>query len=102
MDKKTALIFAKQYASVIVKELNPDKIILYGSHAKGTATDESDIDVAVIFDKFNGDWLKAYTHLARLRRSVSSYIAPVLLDSANDSSGFVDEIVATGEVIYQQ
>jgi predicted nucleotidyltransferase len=102
MDKNEALALARQYASIIVKELNPDKIILYGSHAKGTATNESDIDVAVIFDQFNGDWLKTYTRLSRLRRSVSSHLTPVLLDSAHDSSGFVDEIVTTGEVIYQQ
>ncbi len=102
MDKDTALTLAKQYASIVSRELNPDKIVLYGSHAHGTATDESDIDIAVIFDKFDGDWLTTYTQIARLRRSVSSYIEPVLLDSANDNSGFVDEVLATGEMLYAQ
>jgi predicted nucleotidyltransferase len=102
MDKEKALTLARQYASIVVREMNPDKIVLYGSHVKGIATDESDIDVAVIFDNFNGDWFSAYTRLSKLRRSVSSHIEPVLLDSANDRSGFVDEVVKTGEVIYQQ
>jgi hypothetical protein len=39
---------------------------------------------------------------AHLRRSVSPYIEPVLLDSADDRSGFVKEVLATGEVIFQQ
>jgi len=102
MDKEQALILARQYAAIIVQELNPDKIILYGSHAKGSATDESDIDVAVIFDNFTGDWFNVYTRLSKLRRSISSYIEPVLLNSADDKSGFVGEVVKTGEVIYQQ
>jgi predicted nucleotidyltransferase len=102
MDKKEALTLVRQYASIVAKEMNPDKIVMYGSHAKGTATDESDIDVAVIFDTFNGDWFSAYTRLAKLRRSVSLYIEPVLLESAHDRSGFVGEVVRTGEVIYSQ
>ena len=101
MDKREALTLARQYASIVAREMNPGKIILYGSHAKGDATDESDIDVAVIFVNFNGDWFNAYTLLSKLRRSVSSHIEPVLLDSANDRSGFVDELIKTGEVIYQ-
>ena len=102
MDKKEAVTLAQQYASLVAKEMNPEKIILYGSHANGTATDKSDIDVAVIFDNFNGDWLSAYTRLTKLRRSISLYIEPVLLDSAKDRSGFIREVVKTGEVIYPQ
>jgi len=102
MDKREALILARQYASAVAHELRPDKIVLYGSHANGSASDKSDIDVAVIFHEFSGDWLRVYTRLSHLRRSVSSFIEPVLLDSANDKSGFVEEVLATGEVIYQQ
>ena len=102
MDKKEALVLVRQYASIVAREMNPDKIVLYGSHAEGTATEESDIDIAVIFDNFNGDWFSAYTRLAKLRRSVSLYIEPVLLDSAKDRSGFAGEVVKTGEVIYSQ
>jgi predicted nucleotidyltransferase len=102
MDQKEALTLARQYAAVVAHELRPDKIVLYGSYAKGAASDKSDIDVAVIFHDFSGDWLRVYTRLSHLRRNVSSLIEPVLLDSANDKSGFVDAVLATGEVIYQQ
>lgn len=102
MDKREVITLARQYASIVADELRPDAIVLYGSYAKGNASNESDIDIAVIFHGFTGDWLRVYTRLSSLRRSVSSLIEPVLLDSAHDKSGFVDEVLATGEVIYRQ
>ena len=33
----------------IVEAIHPDKIILFGSRAKGTATEESDIDLVVVY-----------------------------------------------------
>jgi len=103
MDQSKALTLARRYAAVVAQELRPDKIVLYGSYAKGSALDKSDIDVAVIFHDFSGgDWFRVYTRLSYLRRNVSTLIEPVLLDSANDKSGFVDEVLATGEVLYQQ
>jgi len=102
MDQREALTLARQYAAAVAHEFRPDKVVLYGSFAQGTASDKSDIDVAVIFHNFSGDWLRVYTRLSHLRRNVSSFIEPVLLDSANDKSGFVAEVLATGKVIYQQ
>ncbi len=37
----------------ISEEFNPEKIILFGSHANGTATVHSDIDLLVIFKDVN-------------------------------------------------
>ena len=102
MDQREALTLARQYAAVVAPELRPDKIVLYGSYAKGAASDKSDIDIAVIFHGFTGDWLHVYTRLSRLRRNVSYFIEPVLLDSASDKSGFLDEVLTNGEVLSQQ
>jgi predicted nucleotidyltransferase len=33
----------------IVESIHPDKIILFGSRAKGAATEESDIDLVVVY-----------------------------------------------------
>ena len=33
----------------IAEAIRPDKIILFGSRAKGTATEESDIDLVVVY-----------------------------------------------------
>lgn len=34
----------------IAQTLNPERIILFGSHAQGTATEESDVDLLVVAD----------------------------------------------------
>ena len=101
MDKTAALAIARQYADVVVKEMSPDKVLLFGSYAKGGANEESDIDIAVIFDGFNGDWFRTCTKLSGLTWKISTYIEPVLLDSLDDKSGFVEEVLRTGELIYR-
>ncbi|MDR1193903.1 MAG: nucleotidyltransferase domain-containing protein, partial [Peptococcaceae bacterium] len=47
----------KKYAEAVTREFSPSSIMLFGSYANGNAHDESDIDVAVIFDGFTGNWL---------------------------------------------
>jgi len=83
-----------------VKELSPADIVLFGSYAKGNARDGSDIDVAVIYDGFSGDWLETSALLWKLRHAVSLDIEPILLDSTEDKSGFVANIYKTGEIVY--
>jgi predicted nucleotidyltransferase len=101
MDKAGALAIARQYAGEVVKEMSPDKVLLFGSYAKGEAREESDIDIAVIFDGFKGDWFRACTKLSSLTWNVSTHIEPVLLDSRDDKTGFVEEVLRTGELVYQ-
>ena len=101
MDKKTALTIARRYADEVVKELAPNKILLFGSHVNGNPRDESDIDIAVVYDGFSDDWLRVCTKLASLTWKVNTSIEPVLLDSKHDRSGFVEEVLRTGEVVYQ-
>ena len=102
MDKREAVTLAKQYAQAVAQELNPDKIVLYGSTVNGTRRDDSDIDVAVIFNEFNGDWLKTSVRLSMLRTGISYEIEPLLRVTSKDRSGFVKEILRTGEVLYER
>ncbi|MDR1669290.1 MAG: nucleotidyltransferase domain-containing protein, partial [Oscillospiraceae bacterium] len=95
----TALSSATSYAAEVRKVFKPSSIVLYGSYAKGTPTTDSDIDVAVIFDGYTGNWLKDSALLWKLTHNVSTLIEPVLLDRTHDPSGFVEEIVNTGEVL---
>ena len=101
MDKARALIIARQYADAVVKEMSPNKVILYGSYAKGNAGEASDIDIAVIFDGFKGDWFQTCVKLTGLTWDVNTAIEPILLDSQDDRTGFVDEVMQTGELVYQ-
>jgi predicted nucleotidyltransferase len=102
MDKTTALACVRRYAEEVTKELKPEKIVMFGSYAAGQPHDDSDIDVAVIFNGFEGDVLRVSSWLWSLTWKVSSYIEPILLDISDDKSGFAEEVLRTGEVIYQQ
>jgi predicted nucleotidyltransferase len=100
LDKETVISIVQQYANVVTKELSPDAVVLYGSYAKGNPHNDSDIDIAVIFNGFSGDWLETSKRLWHLRENISLYIEPILLDSAEDKSGFVKNIYKTGQIIY--
>jgi len=76
------------------------KIILYGLYARMSAKEGNDIDVAVVFRRFEGDWLLSSAKLFELRRNIDPLIEPVLLEEENDPSGFLSDILKTGEVIY--
>ena len=95
-----AIRLAEEYAQAVVKEISPVAVILYGSHAKGTARPDSDLDIAVVVQDFRGDWLTASSKLWKLRRGISDDIEPILLDRADDPSGFVAEVYRTGRILY--
>ena len=100
MDRNSALKSAAAYAKEVCGVLSPLYVILYGSYTHGTPTQESDIDIAVVFDGYNGNWLKDSALLWQLTRNVSTLIEPVILDRKNDPSGFVEQVIKTGEVLY--
>ena len=79
--------------------MTPAAVVLYGSYVKGTQTDESDIDIAVIFDSFNGDFLETSALLYQLTCEVDTSIEPILLDVSKDNSGFAREVIRTGQQI---
>ena len=51
MDKRRALKIAKQFVETLPKEYAVKKAFLFGSYAKGSAHDYSDIDVALVLKK---------------------------------------------------
>jgi predicted nucleotidyltransferase len=91
-----------RYTKAVVGFIAPIAIILYGSQAKGTATEYSDIDIAVIVDKIGGDILKIEAELFGLGIGIDSRIEPLLFEEGNDPSGFLAYVKNTGRIIYQQ
>ena len=102
MDKERIMTAVRQYADAVTQELAPAAIVLFGSHATGLANEDSDINVAVIFNGFTGDWLKTSNRIWRLIENISLDIEPHLLDSAEDKSGFVRHVLKTGRLIYSR
>lgn len=102
MDKKEAVKKVKKYSNLLKNHFPVEKVILYGSYAKSKARKDSDIDVAVIVDETNEDFLTSEVELYKLRRNVDIRIEPVLLEKNNDKSGFLEQILKEGLVIYSK
>ncbi len=102
MDKGYVVECVRSFADKARQSMGVQQVILFGSYAKGTATEHSDIDVAVVIDTPVQDWLEASAGLFRLRRDINLSIEPVLIHASSDRSGFLDEIRETGELIYER
>ena len=55
----------------------------------------------MVVDKFRGDYLKASAELFNLVRAVNRRIEPVLLCRENDKSGFLENVLNHGKIIYK-
>ncbi|MCL1820677.1 MAG: nucleotidyltransferase domain-containing protein [Oscillospiraceae bacterium] len=99
MDKAEIISNVKRYAIEVQKELRPDAIVLFGSYANDTATEDSDIDVAVIVNELEGDRLEAAARLSYLTWDIDTRIEPILLDKSKARISFVNEVLRTGELI---
>ena len=100
MDKESVVSLAKKYSELVNKHMLVKQIVLFGSHAKETAGPDSDIDIAVIVEKIEGDYLDAHARLFKLRRTVDFRIEPVLIEQDEDKSGILKEILANGHIVY--
>ena len=91
---------------LIVSEFHPERIIIFGSVARGSATDTSDLDILVVMD----------SDLKPTRRAREIYTATSDIDLAmdiivltpeefeenrDDPYSFTSEIVRTGAVAYE-
>jgi predicted nucleotidyltransferase len=95
-----------------LKPLEPAKVILFGSYAKGTATEESDIDLAVVVPgpvaKTYAEYLAQHdTTNAALRPLRRRYSMDILVFTTEEckkrkrkNDVFLNEIESTGELLY--
>ena len=102
MDQKRAYDIAKQYLSFTNKNGFPViKGFLFGSYAKGSQDEDSDIDIALVLAKFDNNF-DTEMQLAKLTRNIDIRIEPHLFDvkDFNASHPFAREILQHGiEVI---
>jgi predicted nucleotidyltransferase len=63
----------REIADRIRKDLQPDKIILFGSHAWGEPTEDSDVDLLVIVPESQEP---AYVRAARAHRALRGISVP--------------------------
>ena len=87
-----------EYIEEIKKHYNVSAIILFGSYAKGTENEDSDIDIAVISDDFD-DIYDCMAILMGMTWDIDARIEPHPIkkkDYDEASDYFVKEIIDTG------
>lgn len=78
MVKKTILTKLKRFKRLLEKDgLAVDKLLLYGSYARGTSRKDSDIDVCVISSTFGKNRLKEGFYLRHQAPKIDLRIEPV-------------------------
>ena len=102
MDKERVRKLVEEYAKIVTQNMIVNRIILYGSYARGDFRKDSDIDVAVIVPRnsISKNILDDMTKLFKLRRNISTDIEPILLIDEEDVSGFLENISQYGEIIW--
>ncbi len=95
-----------QYRKKLEKKIRIRKIILFGSYAKGTPRDYSDLDLAVISPDFRGGTQKDYLLLSRVAREVTPIIEAFPYTPQDlkqyQRGDFLDEIIRTGKIVYSK
>lgn len=97
MDQRKALKIAKQFLKVLPEEYAVKKAFLFGSHAKGSAHSDSDIDVALVLRKCNNNF-DALSRLMQISRKIDTLIEPHPMSEKDfrEGSSLINEIKKHG------
>ena len=90
---------SRRYADEVKRHFPVKKAVLFGSHAKGTATKDSDVDICFFLDGFDGaEYLAIMRKLMRLAYEYEEVFESVVyaIEDIHSSSRFVKEIIRTG------
>ena len=96
---KKIMEIVKQYVEEVCENYKVEAIIVFGSYAKGTDREDSDIDIAVITDDFKNDIFDEELNLMKLRRKIDVRIEPHLIkveDYKKIATPFIQEVIETG------
>lgn len=90
----------KNYADEVRRQMPVDKVYLFGSYAKGTADELSDVDIAFFIRDFNGlTRFEIGMELLRLTHHYKAYLEPLVFPSSEISGNnpLINEIIITGQ-----
>jgi predicted nucleotidyltransferase len=103
VDFETMNQIARSYADDVRHDLPVDKVLLFGSYAKGTATELSDVDVCFFLRDYGGkNRLEIMLRLLKISRKYPGvFFEPLAFPTSEIERGnpFVKEILRTGQEI---
>jgi uncharacterized protein len=88
----------KDIIGILIEELNPKKIILFGSRGKGSALFNSDYDIAIDSGEIS------ISKKRKIKEKIDGIIGLYKIDLVflkEIDSGFVHIIMKTGKIIYE-
>ena len=87
-----------KFVNLVTDEFPIKSVYLFGSYAKGEAKEYSDIDLAVVSDKFEGSRFFDKEKLNKyiLKTSIDLEIHPFRTMDFTEDNPFVKEIIQTG------
>jgi len=77
----------RQIVERIAGELNPEKIILFGSHAWGVPTDASDIDLFIVIAESSQPSYRRARDVYRMLRGISAPVEVIIQTRAEADRG---------------
>lgn len=99
ISNKLIMEIVQKYVDKILENYNVETIILFGSYAKGTEHEDSDIDIAVVTDDIENDVFDEEVKLMVLRRGIDYRIEPHIIriqDYKEKNDPFIQEVIDTG------
>jgi predicted nucleotidyltransferase len=100
MDKGEAINIAKTFLELISTKYDIKQTLLFGSFAKGTSNEDSDIDIAIVMNETTSI-IDIQIELMKLRRKVDLRIEPHPFKQVDfiRNNPMVDEILKYGIAI---
>lgn len=95
----------RSYARQVAEQFHPDQIILFGSHAYGTPTPDSDVDLLVVMATRNPISQAVKIRLALPARFPMDLIVrspQMLAQRVEWGDSFLTEVVTKGKVLYEK
>lgn len=103
--------FLQRMAQAIVDEVDPEQVILFGSHARGDAKENSDVDLIVIEAEPFGKGRCQRSEIIRVRKAIQDFDVPkdILVFSLEDVEYWRDSLnnvlaraMREGKVLYER
>jgi len=102
VDIETVARIARDYVTDVCRELPVDKAMLFGSYAKGYASEQSDIDICFFLNNYNGR--RRVDLLAQIlgiggKKYRGFFFEPIIFETSEiqNDNPFIREILSTGK-----
>jgi predicted nucleotidyltransferase len=94
-------IIVNRFITLVADEFPLKEVYLFGSYAKGSAEEYSDVDIAIVSDKFEGSRFfdKKKLNKFLLKTSTDLEVHPFKTEDFTEDNPFVKEILRTGRKI---